>query len=93
MSQIEKLSDPNKRIDVLLKRCNELYADMKRHENESKKLKKRADTHQKERDAARGDLSKSNNTRGKLEGLCRQLQKDNNDLRVRPSYGVAPFSA
>jgi TnpA family transposase len=56
---------------------------MKRYENENKKLKKKAESLQKERDNMRHDVSKTNTQKGKLESLCRQLQKDNNELRVR----------
>ena len=63
---------------------------MKRFENENKKLKKKGDALQKERDTTRAELAK----KVKLEPLCRQLQNHNNDLRVRSPFfcqKIPPF--
>lgn len=75
MSEIQK-------IDHLTKRCSDLLAEMKRHERESIKNKKRADQLQKEKDHARTELTKHTGLREKLEKLCRELQKENNKLKV-----------
>lgn len=55
---------------------------MKQHERESIKNKKRADQLQKEKDHARNELTKHTGLREKLEKLCRELQKENNKLKV-----------
>lgn len=60
---------------------------MKRLERENTKSKKRADLLQKERDHGRTDLNKTNMLKEKLEKLCRELQKDNNRLKVRFEMG------
>jgi hypothetical protein len=70
------------KIDHLHKRCSELLADMKRHERESIKNKKRGDQLQKEKDSSRNELSKTITLKEKLEKLCRELQKENNKLKV-----------
>lgn len=75
MSEIQK-------IDHLTKRCSDLLAEMKRHERESIKNKKRGDQLQKEKDASRTELSKTIGLKEKLEKLCRELQKENNKLKV-----------
>lgn len=80
-SQTAKMSDIQK-IDHLTKRCSDLLAEMKRHERESIKNKKRADQLQKEKDHARTELTKHTGLREKLEKLCRELQKENNKLKV-----------
>lgn len=80
-SQTAKMSDIQK-IDHLQKRCYDLLSEMKRHERESIKNKKRADQLQKEKDHARNELTKNTGLREKLEKLCRELQKENNKLKV-----------
>lgn len=80
-SQTAKMSEIQK-IDHLTKRCSDLLAEMKRHERESIKNKKRADQLQKEKDHARTELTKHTGLREKLEKLCRELQKENNKLKV-----------
>lgn len=55
---------------------------MKRHERENLKNKKRADQLQKERDQSRTELNKTVSLKEKLEKLCRELQKENNKLKV-----------
>lgn len=80
-SQTSKMSELQK-IDHLTKRCSDLLAEMKRHERESIKNKKRGDQLQKEKDSSRTELSKTIGLKEKLEKLCRELQKENNKLKV-----------
>lgn len=80
-SQTAKMSEIQK-IDHLTKRCSDLLAEMKRHERENIKNKKRADQLQKEKDHVRSELTKQNGLKEKLEKLCRELQKENNKLKV-----------
>lgn len=79
--QMNKMDDMDK-IDLLTKRSSELFANMKRLERENLKNKKRADQLQKEKDTSRTDLSKQIGLKEKLEKLCRELQKENNKLKV-----------
>jgi hypothetical protein len=74
--------DNIQKIDHLSKRCSDLLAEMKRHERESIKNKKRGDQLQKEKDQSRTELSKTVGLKEKLEKLCRELQKENNKLKV-----------
>lgn len=87
-SQTAKM-DSLQKIDHLSKRCTDLLHEMKRLERESQKNKKRTDQLQKERDQSRSELSKTIGLKEKLEKLCRELQKENNKLKVRP---VAPHT-
>lgn len=80
-SQTARMSEIQK-IDHLTKRCSDLLADMKRHERDNIKNKKRADQLQKEKDHVRSELTKQNGLKEKLEKLCRELQKENNKLKV-----------
>lgn len=80
--QMNKMSDLDK-IDLLTKRSSELFANMKRLERDNIKNKKRADQLQKEKDTSRTDLSKQVGLKEKLEKLCRELQKENNKLKVQ----------
>jgi hypothetical protein len=59
---------------------------MKRLERENQKHKKRGDLLQKEKDHTRTDLSKTTTLKEKLEKLCRELQKENNRLKVCSVY-------
>ena len=59
---------------------------MKRLERENQKHKKRGDLLQKEKDHTRTDLSKTTTLKEKLEKLCRELQKENNRLKVCSFY-------
>lgn len=81
MQQVSKMDDMQK-IDHLTKRSSELLADMRRLEKDNQKNKKRGDTLQKERDANRSELSKTVGLKEKLEKLCRELQRDNNKMKV-----------
>ncbi|KAK0720338.1 myosin-like coiled-coil protein-domain-containing protein [Lasiosphaeris hirsuta] len=74
MSDIQK-------IDHLTKRCSDLLSEMKRHERESIKNKKRGDQLQKDKDNTRNELNKTTSLKEKLEKLCRELQKENNKLK------------
>jgi hypothetical protein len=78
---MNKMNDMEK-IELVSKRCSELFANMKRLERENIKNKKRADQLQKEKDSSRSDLSKQIGLKEKLEKLCRELQKENNKLKV-----------
>ena len=79
------------KIDHLTKRCADLLAEMKRLERESIKNKKRGDQLQKDKDNSRSELNKTTSLKEKLEKLCRELQKENNKLKVwvRTCVGVA----
>ena len=79
MSKMDELQ----KIETLQKRVTEHLADMKRLERENLKNKKRGDMLQKEKDHGRTELSKSVQLKEKLEKLCRELQKENNRLKVR----------
>jgi len=70
------------KIDHLTKRCSDLLSEMKRHERESIKNKKRGDQLQKDKDNSRNELNKTMSLKEKLEKLCRELQKENNKLKV-----------
>jgi len=80
-SATSRMNDIQK-IDHLTKRCSDLLAEMKRHERESIKNKKRGDQLQKDKDNTRNELNKTITLKEKLEKLCRELQKENNKLKV-----------
>ncbi len=77
--------DDIQKIETLQRRVTEHLADMKRLERENLKIKKRGDLLQKEKDHNRTELSKSTSLRDKLEKLCRELQRENNRLKVGPA--------
>ncbi|KAK4113776.1 hypothetical protein N656DRAFT_706970 [Canariomyces notabilis] len=79
-SQTSRMSDIQK-IEHLTKRCSDLLSEMKRHERESIKNKKRGDQLQKDKDNSRNELNKTTSLKEKLEKLCRELQKENNKLK------------
>lgn len=77
--------DSTAKVELLAKRCNDLFTDMSRLRLENAKNKKRADQLQKEKDHGRTELSKTVTLREKLEKLCRELQRENNRLKVSDS--------
>jgi chromosome segregation ATPase len=86
-SHTSKLDEMQK-IEALQKRCADLFAEMKRLERENIKNKKRGDQLQKEKDHSRSELSKNITLREKLEKLCRELQRENNRLKVGVSHSA-----
>ena len=80
-NQTAKMMDMQK-IEFLTKRCSDLFMEMKRNERESIKNKKRTDQLQKDKDNSRQELNKTVSLKEKLEKLCRELQKENNKLKV-----------
>ncbi|KAG8219559.1 hypothetical protein J3R82DRAFT_510 [Butyriboletus roseoflavus] len=56
----------------------ELFAELKRLERDHAKEKQKL---VKDKDAAKGQLTKANQTKAKMENLARELQKDNKRLR------------
>ncbi|KAH9486280.1 Small ubiquitin-related modifier 1 [Psilocybe cubensis] len=56
----------------------ELFAELKRMERDHSKEKQKL---VKDKDAAKGQLTKANQTKTKMENLARELQKDNKRLR------------
>lgn len=83
LNNLTSRMDDMQKIEVLQKRVTEHLADMKRLERENIKNKKRGDMLQKEKDLARTEQSKTNTLKDKLEKLCRELQRENNRLKVR----------
>lgn len=74
--------DDISKIETLQRRVTEHLADLKRMERENLKNKKRSEVLQKEKDHGRTELSKALTLKEKLEKLCRELQRENNRLKV-----------
>jgi DNA repair exonuclease SbcCD ATPase subunit len=74
--------DDLQKIETLQKRVTEHLTDVKRWERKSRKNQKRADELQKEKDQRTNELAKQTSMKQKLETLCRELQKENNKLKV-----------
>ena len=88
LNNLTSKMDDLQKIETLQKRVTEHLADMKRLERDNQKNKKRGDILQKEKDHSRTELSKSVTLREKLEKLCRELQRENNRLKVCLRIGV-----
>lgn len=84
-NQTVRMTDLQK-AEHLTKKYEELYADMKRLERENTKNKKQRDQLQKDKDKHHNELSKTTTMKDKLEKLCRELQRDNNRLKVDISF-------
>jgi ribosome-binding ATPase YchF (GTP1/OBG family) len=80
--EISGYENPLARIEVIRKKYAELYGDMKRLERDHQKAKKRGDQLQKEKDAAKSELTKMNSLKEKLEKLSRETNNENRKLRV-----------
>jgi len=92
LNNLTSKMDDLQKIEVLQRRVTEHLANMKRLERDNQKNKKRADLLQKDKDHARSDLSKTTTLKEKLEKLCRELQRENNRLKVRLSYSDWVYS-
>lgn len=79
---ISKMDEVAK-IEHLNSKAIEFYREMKRTSLSYQKEKKQRDQLQKEKDRNGSELSKSVTLREKLEKLCRELQRENNRLKVR----------
>ncbi|KAK7205651.1 myosin-like coiled-coil protein-domain-containing protein [Myxozyma melibiosi] len=64
------------KITAIQQKYSELFQEMKRHEREHMKAKKRAEALQKERDLYKHEAKKASAVQETLESLCRQLQKE-----------------
>lgn len=82
LAHVNKLVTPLSKIEYLTKRSSDLLAEMRRLERENQKNKRRGDNLQKERDTSRTELGKTVGLKEKLEKLCRELQRDNNKMKV-----------
>lgn len=80
--EISVHENPLTRIEAIHKKYTKLYGDMKRLERDHQKAKKRGDQLQKEKDAAKSELTKMNSLKEKLEKLSRETNNENRKLRV-----------
>jgi len=76
------------KVEAIQQKYSELFHDMKRLERDYNRARKRADQLQKEKDQSRGEITKTNNMKGKLEQLCRELQKENKRIKVLPRGSI-----
>lgn len=82
LNNLTSKMDDLQKIETLQKRVAEHFAEMKRLERDNLKNKKRGDMFQKEKDHAKNELNKTMTLKEKLERLCRELQRENNRLKV-----------
>ena len=76
-------------MEIIQQKYTDLLHEMKRLERDHTKARKRADQLQKEKDQSRTEMNKAISLKGKLETLCRELQKENKRIKVR--VGIVPF--
>lgn len=81
-SLLNQMDNPLAKLETAQKKYSELLSDMRRLDRENAKNKKRADLYQKEKDQGRSQLTKSDAVKSKLEGVCRELQRENKKLKV-----------
>lgn len=74
---LDNFSQPDERIKALFNRYSALLQDHKKFERELILIKRRCDQLMKEKDSLSLELTKTNTMKGKLENLCRELQKQN----------------
>ncbi|KAK9478249.1 myosin-like coiled-coil protein-domain-containing protein [Lipomyces japonicus] len=68
------------KISAIQQKYSELFQEMKRHEREHIKAKKRAEVLLEEKSQIRNDFQRAQSFKEKLENLCRELQKENKRL-------------
>ena len=76
------METPMSKLEVVQKKYTDLLGDMNRLMKDNTKSKKRSDILQKEKDSSRSELAKALSVKEKLEKLCREMQKENKQLKV-----------
>lgn len=79
---VNSREDSFAKVEIIQQKYSDLLHDMKKLEREHTKARKRADQLQKEKDQSRAEMTKAVQLKGKLETLCRELQKENKRIKV-----------
>lgn len=75
--------DEAAKLALIEQKYNDLYNDLRRTTISSQNVVKQCTVLQKEADHCQSELTKSIVARARLENLCRELQKQNKQIKVR----------
>ncbi|KAG9347532.1 hypothetical protein JZ751_005100 [Albula glossodonta] len=81
MQNLNKLSTPEEKLEVLFKKYAELLEEHRVGQRQLKVLQKKQAQTQKEREQLQSEHSRAVLARSKLEELCRELQRHNKNLK------------
>lgn len=79
--ELSKITNDQERAEVIKRRYDSLYADMKKLERELARQKKKADQLQKDKDKITSEHNKVNTQKDKMEKLSRTFQQENKKLK------------
>ncbi|KAJ8291168.1 hypothetical protein GJAV_G00022190 [Gymnothorax javanicus] len=81
MQSLAKLSSPEEKLEAVIKKHAELLEEHRAGQKELKLLQRKLLQVLKEKDQLQGEHSRAVLARSKLEGLCRELQRHNKNLK------------
>ncbi|KAG5857254.1 taxilin beta b [Anguilla rostrata] len=81
MQSLAKLSSPEEKLEAIIKKHAELLEEHRSDQKQLKVLQKKLVQVMKEKDQLQGEHSRAVLARSKLEGLCRELQRHNKNLK------------
>ncbi|KAJ8353106.1 hypothetical protein SKAU_G00206730, partial [Synaphobranchus kaupii] len=81
MQTLAKLSSPEEKLEAIIRKHAELLEEHRADQKQLKVLQKKLVQVMKEKDQLQGEHSRAVLARSKLEGLCRELQRHNKNLK------------
>ncbi|XP_061103072.1 beta-taxilin-like isoform X2 [Conger conger] len=81
MQSLAKLSSPEEKLEAIIKKHAELLEEHRADQKQLKVMQKKLVQVMREKDQLQGEHSRAVLARSKLEGLCRELQRHNKNLK------------
>ncbi|KAJ1531929.1 hypothetical protein ONE63_000570 [Megalurothrips usitatus] len=81
MRSLNSLETPQDKLDALVKKYSEVADENRKLQTQTKNMERRLIQVEREKDSAQSEYSKAVLTRSRLEGLCRELQRQNRAIK------------
>lgn len=81
MKGLNAFETPQEKLDALVKKYSEIYDENRKLQTQTKNYERRLIQVEREKDSAQSEHSKSVLARSRLEGLCRELQRQNRAIK------------
>ncbi|XP_034253201.1 beta-taxilin isoform X2 [Thrips palmi] len=81
MKGLNSFETPQEKLDALVKKYSEIYDENRKLQTQTKNYERRLIQVEREKDSAQSEHSKSVLARSRLEGLCRELQRQNRAIK------------
>lgn len=82
MKIFNESQSPDEKFKIICQKYSELYTDFNILQLLAKRQEKQMELQQNEKELLEVEIAKQNFSREKLEHLCRELQKQNKEIRV-----------